>query len=144
MDDPRRCPARPSGRAGAAGGPVRHHPDRGSAAVEFALVVPLLVLLVVATFEISRAYHTQIALTAAAREGVRVMAVTNQRDAAVAATRSAAPTLSLSAGHIEVSPPTCTPDADVTVQVTYRIATFTGLLGQGFTLSGRGVMRCGG
>jgi Flp pilus assembly protein TadG len=121
-----------------------HDADQGAAAVEFALVVPLLVLLVVAIFEFGRAYHTQIALTAAAREGARVMAVTNRSSDAVSATRAAAPTLSISDGQVQVSPSSCTPGSNVTVRVTYPLAMLTGLLGGGFTLNGHAVMRCGG
>jgi Flp pilus assembly protein TadG len=121
-----------------------HDAERGAAAVEFALVVPLLVLLVVAIFEFGRAYHAQIALTAAAREGARVMAVTNRSADAISATRAAAPTLALSDGQIEVNPSSCSAGSNVTVRVTYPLSMITGLLGSGFTLNGHAVMRCGG
>jgi Flp pilus assembly protein TadG len=45
--------------------------DRGSAAVEFALVVPLLVLLVVAVVQATLVLHVRATLTAAAAEGAR-------------------------------------------------------------------------
>ncbi|MCT1433984.1 pilus assembly protein, partial [Dietzia maris] len=49
--------------------------DRGAAAVEFALVLPILLLLVLGILEFGRAYHVQTILSNAARDGVRVMAL---------------------------------------------------------------------
>jgi len=51
------------------------NPERGAAAVEFALILPVLILLIVGMLEFSRAYNAQLSLTNAAREGARVMAV---------------------------------------------------------------------
>jgi len=49
--------------------------DRGAAAVEFALVCVLLVMLLVGIVEFGRAYSAQLAVTHAAREGARAAAV---------------------------------------------------------------------
>ena len=49
--------------------------ERGQSLVEFALVVPLLLLLVVGIAEFGRAWMTQNILTGAAREAVRIAAV---------------------------------------------------------------------
>ena len=45
--------------------------------MEFALVVPLLLVLVLGIVEFGRAYHVQTTLSGAAREGVREMALHN-------------------------------------------------------------------
>jgi Flp pilus assembly protein TadG len=121
--------------------------ERGAAAVEFALVVPLLLLMVLGVAEFGRAYHVQASLSQAAREGVRVMALQNDPAAAIAATRAAAPTLTLT--NISVSPTNCvasglTPTATATVTVTYSFTFMSSLFGSGRTLTGRGVMRCNG
>jgi Flp pilus assembly protein TadG len=121
--------------------------ERGAAAVEFALVVPLLLLMVLGVAEFGRAYHVQASLSQAAREGVRVMALQNDPAAAIAATRAAAPTLTLT--NISVSPTSCvasglTPTATATVTVTYSFTFLSSLFGSGRTLTGRGVMRCNG
>ncbi len=49
--------------------------ERGAAAVEFALVAPLLVLLICGIIDLGRAYATLNQLAAAAREGARLAAV---------------------------------------------------------------------
>ena len=54
-----------------------HQDERGAAAVEFALVAPVLLLMVLGIAEFGQAYHVQATISQAAREGVRVMAVKN-------------------------------------------------------------------
>jgi Flp pilus assembly protein TadG len=49
--------------------------EKGQNLVEFALVVPLLLLLVIGIAEFGRAWMTQNILTGAAREAVRLLAV---------------------------------------------------------------------
>src|SRR4051794_41334371 len=63
--------------------------ERGASAVEFALIVPLLVLLVVGIVEFGHPFQVQGQLSAAAREGVRAMALQNDPAAAPAAVRNA-------------------------------------------------------
>ena len=63
--------------------------DRGSAAVEFALVVPVLLLIVFGIIDFGRALNAQIALTGAAREGARLAAL-GYPDAAIQARVAAA------------------------------------------------------
>lgn len=48
------------------------HTSRGQSMVEFALILPLLVLVLVGIFDIGRAFFAYIAITNAAREGARV------------------------------------------------------------------------
>jgi Flp pilus assembly protein TadG len=49
--------------------------ERGAAAVEFALILPILLLMVGATIDFGRLYFTQIELGNAARDGVRLAAM---------------------------------------------------------------------
>ena len=50
-------------------------PDDGSAVVEFVVVVPLLVLLLLAVVQVGLALHVRSTLVSAAAEGARVAAV---------------------------------------------------------------------
>ncbi|MPV37015.1 TadE family protein [Georgenia subflava] len=127
----------------------KHQDERGAAAVEFALVVPLLILLVLGIAEFGRAYHLQTTLSGAAREGVRVMALQDDAAAARATARAAAPGLDLTDTQIEVSPSSCavsatSPVAQATVTVTYPMDFITGAFGADLTLTGKGTMRCNG
>lgn len=49
--------------------------ENGASAVEFALVAPLLILLVFGAIQFGRLYNNYIAVTHAAREGARLAAV---------------------------------------------------------------------
>lgn len=122
------------------------HSERGSAAVEFALIVPVLVSLLLGIVEFGRAYNAQITVTAAAREGARVMAIQKSVSATQSAVRAASPSLhpQLTDSQIVVNPTTCTAGTNTTVTVTYRLDFLTGFMVDGVDLTGKAVMRCGG
>lgn len=119
--------------------------ERGAAAVEFALLLPLLLLLVLGTIEYGRAYNAQITLTNAAREGVRVMAIGNDPVAAKDAAKTAAAPLSttIPTSDITLSTEVCSTGNQVTLTINYNLSTITGIAGP-FPLKGKGVMLCGG
>lgn len=120
--------------------------ERGSVAVEFALILPVLVALLLGVVEFGRAYNAQITVTAAAREGARVMAiqknVSNTKAAVVAASPSLKP--QLADGQITVSPTTCLAGTNTTVTIVYRLNFLTGFMADYVDLTGKAVMRCGG
>lgn len=139
----------------APGGPTRdpatgRRRDRGAAAVEFALVMPVLLTLVLGIAEFGRAYNVQTTLSAAAREGVRTMALQNSASAARTSTKSAAaPTVILTDGQVTVSP-SCPAagtnnSATTTVTINYTMPFMTSYFGiPPLALKGTGVMRCNG
>lgn len=124
---------------------MREHSERGAAAVEFAIVLPVLLALLLGIMEFGRAYNAQISLTNAAREGVRVMAISNDPVASKAATKNAAVSLSpaLADSNISFSQASCSSTRQMTVTISYTLSTITGLAGP-FVLTGKGVMLCGG
>jgi Flp pilus assembly protein TadG len=126
----------------------RGNHDRGAAVVEFALVVPILLLLVFGIIEFGRLYSIQSSLTAAARNGARVMALDNNSTAAKAAVTSAAQPYTVAATRIVVTPTSCptpnTTNASVKVTVSYPVNLLSGWFGTSITLTGTGVMRCNG
>ncbi|PAY23395.1 pilus assembly protein TadE [Dietzia natronolimnaea] len=127
---------------------TRSLPDRGAAAVEFALVVPVLLTLVLGIIEFGRAYNIQTTLSNAARDGVRVMALQNDVDAAKSAATNAATGLGIPASDVVVTPLNCAPEDSTptaTVTVTYQFEPLSGFLPLGdLTLTGTGSMRCNG
>jgi Flp pilus assembly protein TadG len=124
--------------------------ERGAAAVEFALVVPVLLLLVLGITEFGRAYNVQTTLSGAAREGARAMAVQNSPAAARAAVQNAAAGIGLSDSQISVSPSACPSSSigsgtTVQVTITYPLSFVTNFFGSSpITLRGTAVMRCNG
>lgn len=120
--------------------------EDGAAAVEFALVLPVLLLLILGLIEFSLIFNTQISLTNAAREGARVMAIQNSpalaRTAAINAAVSVNP--AVTGGDIAITPANCAAGGTVTVTINYDADMITGFLGDTIGLTGRGVMICGG
>jgi Flp pilus assembly protein TadG len=124
--------------------------ERGAAAVEFALVVPLLLVFLFSIVSVSRAFQVQGTLSAAAREAARAMALQNDVGAAQAAAVFAASTSSvpLTSSQVSVTPSTCTgaaPSTDVTVTIVYTfqpMGSFAG--GVAFPITSKAVVRCGG
>jgi len=129
----------------------RDAPDRGAAAVEFALVLPLLLLIVFGIIDFGRALNAQITLTQAAREGARLAAL-GQPDV-VNRTQAAATGLS----PVTVSVASCAASAGpadnalVTVSYTFSFITPVGAiagffggsgLGSDITMTAQGVMPC--
>ena len=124
--------------------------ERGASAVEFAFIVPLLLSLVRGIAEFGHGFQVQGTLSAAAREGVRVMALSNDPAAARNAVRTAAPTLdpAVANSQIVITPASCpatgTTSTTVRVTVTYPMPFLTSFFGDGVDLTGTGVMRCNG
>jgi Flp pilus assembly protein TadG len=97
--------------------------DRGQAAVEFAIALPLVVVLVFGVIQVAVVVRDQIAIELAAREGARAAAVS---DSPAAAARSAA-SAATSLRPIDTS----TSVSSTTVEVTVRHTTRTRLPGLG-------------
>jgi Flp pilus assembly protein TadG len=128
-----------------------HTPDRGAVAVEFALLLPILLLIAFGIIDFGRALNAQITLTQAAREGARLAAL-NQPNV-VSRTQAAAVGLS----PVSVSVTSCPPgagqgvNAAVVTSYSFSFVTPVGAIagvfgGSGFgspiTLSAHGVMPC--
>ncbi len=132
--------------------------DDGAAAVEFALVMPFLLLLVFGIVDFGRAYQAKVELTHAAREGVRVWALTQDATAAGDRTRAAAPSLevaSTAAQEVTTTTTACTFGEPTTLTASYQFSYITPLSGvmvamggsalsSPLTLTESGVMRCSG
>ena len=117
--------------------------DSGAALVEFAIIAPLLLLLVFGIIEFGRAYNAQNTLTHAAREGAREFAITQDAIAGETAAKDAA--TSLDSSKITATLSACVPGDPASVTLEYpfelRIAFFPVT---NFTMQSEGVMRCGG
>ena len=124
----------------------RMRSERGAVAVEFALVLPLLVAMLLGIMEFGLMYNGQMSVTNAARETARTMAVTNDPAAARNAARAAAPALKpgLTDAEIGITPATCTPGATARITISHPFGSITKFFGPGVTLTGRAAMRCGG
>lgn len=118
--------------------------ESGAAAVEFALVLPILLVLVLGMIEFGFLTFLNASAAGAAREGAREMAISAKQTQAQGVASSA---FSSTTGHAPTSvmvPGLCSPGAPVVVTVAYTYPTLTRFFGANFTASGTGEMRCGG
>ena len=128
----------------------RMRSERGATAVEFAMIMPLLIVLVIGIAEFGRAFQVQGTLSAAAREGVRLMALQNDPAAARAAVRNAAASLDpgVTDAQIAITPASCpvlnSGSTSVRLTIRYPMPYLTGFFGTGINLTGTGAMRCNG
>lgn len=128
--------------------------DRGAAAVEFALVLPMLLLVVFGLIDFGRMLNAQITLTEAAREGARAEALGSEVQPRIdAASAGLGPTKTVTwtstPGH------NCAAgddDAQVTTTYTFHFVTPVGFIaaamggtfGGDLPMTGVGVMPCRG
>jgi len=113
--------------------------ERGQAVTEFALILPVLLLVLFAIFQFGVIFNNYIQVSAAAREGARKGSVSSQsgscaavQSLVVSAAQNSAPSLNTSQMGVTVSD-TCTNNVvvegnDITVTVTYPWS--VSLLGQ--------------
>lgn len=129
-----------------------HEPtEKGAAAVEFALILPVLLLILIGIIEFSFAFNTQLSLNQAAREGARNMAIHKDSSAAAQKAGQAAgrldPDLVSTTFSFSDGAGSCLADHQVTATTSYTLKTVTGFI-DGFTgeiiLTGKGTMQCGG
>jgi Flp pilus assembly protein TadG len=127
----------------------RRNTDQGQAVVEFAVILPVLLLILFAILQFGVVFNDYIQVTAAAREGARKAAVSRSlgtssaETAATTAAKNAAPGLNQS--NITVSfpnSPTFAQGSDVSVQVTYPYSiSIIGLVVSSGNLSSTTTMR---
>jgi Flp pilus assembly protein TadG len=120
---------------------MRHSPlkrltanrDKGAAAIEFVLVAPFLIALVVAIAQVGMFLNSRIEATSDARNAARSLALGNT------------PTYASGVTVVSATPP-CAPgatgNASVTLQVTYTFSIPFVPLGSR-TITTTGTMRCG-
>lgn len=115
--------------------------ESGAAAVELAIVLPLILMILLGITEFGRAYNARVSLQHAVREGVRVWALTQDASRAALATRDAATSIAVDPARVTTT--TCTPGQPTSLTVefdfTYLVFDFTDP-----TLTATGTMRCSG
>jgi len=119
--------------------------DRGAAAVEFALVLPILVALTFGAIEYGRAYSAQVTVTNAARVAVRSLVVGGTTATARAAAVTAMTGLPNPSSIGTAGLAACPTDGTVpsrTVTVTYSFSSLTGFFFTTRTITGTGAMLC--
>lgn len=119
--------------------------NRGQALVEFALVLPVLLLLIVGSMEFGLIIHKYMVVAEAAREGARSAAVGGSNATVTSVVTAAASQIPGDQLTITVTPGTRVRGEGVTVIVGTPVHTITKLISPffpaGFTVQGIATMR---
>ncbi len=107
--------------------------QRGTSTLEFAVVLPVLLIVFLGGLELSRAWLTANVASNAVREGARTAVVTPAATAVSAGVTRINQVLSAAALNVVSGPtvtcsPSCAPDAQVTASVTVRFQTVVPLI----------------
>ncbi len=108
-----------------------HSTSKGQSLLEFALVLPLVILLVVGTIDLGYAVFLQNTISNAAREGARAGIIIANGDAQIRArVRTTAPGLDLPDGQIIITPASSRSFHEpITVTVTFPYHPLTPVIG---------------
>lgn len=120
--------------------------ERGVAAVEFALLLPVLLLFIFGIIQFGRGFNAKVTLTHAAREGVRALAIdpadtSGAEMIAIDRTNGLSGVTATAATNCAAAPPNDTVTMTVNYAIDYPIPFFGSVTG---TISEDATMRCGG
>lgn len=131
----------------------RRRRDRGAAAVEMALTLPVLLLLVGGIVDFGRAFNAQMTMTQAAREGARMVALGYTTTQVNTRVTQAATGLPVTVTVVTACPaePNGTDASVVRVSTTFNYLILDGIvnlvgasMAPSQTLTAQGSMRCAG
>jgi Flp pilus assembly protein TadG len=132
------------------GGARKYREDRGAAAVELALILPVLFLILFGIVQFGWLFHAWISMEGGVRQGARYMALHNDPAGAQSAAKADMPTLGTSVtvsvavnGTGTCSGPGSTNNR-VTITATYSSPLPTIIPIIPTTITRTGVMQCGG
>jgi Flp pilus assembly protein TadG len=106
---------------------------KGAAAVEFALILPILLLLVMGILEFGRVLHTYLVVVNAAREGARYAAVGTSKADVILKVKQSCPSLEPGLLTIDVTNAQGPRGQPVSVRVMYPVKIMTPLFERVFS-----------
>ena len=116
--------------------------DRGAAAVELGLLLPILAMILMGILEFGRAYQTKVTLTGAVRDGVRAYAIGGGDPVAVTTASSGMTGINVSCTPSGCG--ACTPGTTVSVTATTPVSYTIPMFKSGtWTITAKAQMQCG-
>jgi Flp pilus assembly protein TadG len=118
--------------------------QKGQSLVEFALIVPVILLLLFGMFDIGRVLFSAVALEQAAREGARVASVGKTNAEVIASITSATTGLDSSRVSVSISTGARTSGENIEINLSYPVSMINPLMRtfqNSFTISSKSVMR---
>lgn len=117
--------------------------EKGQSLVEFALVLPILALLLFGIVDFGRIFHAYLTIDHAGREAARAASVGKSKPEVEQVAVNSGSSINLTTGDVEVDPGASGSEAKITI--TYPISPITPIIGEffdeGFKLTDTTVMR---
>jgi Flp pilus assembly protein TadG len=131
------------------GVPVKADRERGSAAIEFAVVLPVMIWLLFGIIQLGWLFHAWVVLDGASRQGARDMSIHNNVSDAKDAAVDDMPSLNLTPSDVTVEVDdvvngSCGPGKFVAVSITYTSPMPSVVPGIPSTITRKGVAQCVG
>lgn len=104
--------------------------EKGQSLVEFALVIPLLVMILFGIVDFGRIFHTYLTLDHAGREAARAASIGKDDTTIKSVAVNDASSINLTTDQVSISPSTRTSGSDVKITITYPVDFLTPVIGQ--------------
>lgn len=101
--------------------------EKGQSMVEFALIVPVLVLLLLGIMDFARIFHAYLTIDHAGREAARAASIGKDAATVTSIAMDQGSSIGLKATHVTVS--TGSSGTNATIKITYPITFLTPLIG---------------
>lgn len=123
--------------------------EKGQSLVEFALILPLIVFLLLGVVDFSRIFHSYLTIDHAGREAARAASIGRDDSTIEGVAVSQGSSINLTTDQVAVEPPVSPPDkrnsgTDVTITISYPVTFLTPLISNvvgPLTLKNKTVMR---
>lgn len=103
--------------------------EKGQSLVEFALIIPLLIILLFGIIDFGRIFHVYLTINHAGREAARAASIGKDDSTIKNTAVNDATGISLTVGQVGVTPATRTSGTDVTITISYPITFLTPVIG---------------
>ncbi|MEH7352858.1 TadE/TadG family type IV pilus assembly protein [Neobacillus drentensis] len=103
--------------------------ENGQSLVEFALILPVLVMLLFGIVDFGRAFHAYLTIDHAGREAARAASIGKDNAAVKLIAKNRATSIGLKEDWVDVSTTSRTPGTEVQITITYPFNFITPVLG---------------
>ncbi|WP_129689929.1 TadE/TadG family type IV pilus assembly protein [Gottfriedia acidiceleris] len=104
--------------------------EKGQSLVEFALILPLLAMLLLGMLDFGRIFHAYLALDHAGREAARAASIGKDDATIKSVAVNDASSIKLTTDKISISPSTRSSGSNVTITISYPVDFLTPVIGQ--------------
>ncbi|WP_066258703.1 TadE/TadG family type IV pilus assembly protein [Neobacillus drentensis] len=103
--------------------------EKGQSLVEFALILPLFLMLLFGIVDFGRAFHAYLTIDHAGREAARAASIGKDNAAVKLVAKKQGSSIGLNEDRVDISTASRTPGTDITITINYQFNFITPVLG---------------